>query len=297
MDAPQLSSMTGFGAGQREALCGERRYACELELRSVNNRGLKVSVRAPEPLSALIPKLEAQVREAVSRGTVYLTLRVHEASSGGGRLEASLLRSLFDEVGALARELNAAPPRLDTLCLVPGVVAAEEGSPSPSEVWPAISEALAEALAKLVAMRRTEGLGLGEDLRAIAAEMREHAAVVEREAPKAVEAAAERLRERISELAGSLIEPGELAREVALLADKADVAEELQRLGSHLDQVEQTLAGAEGPVGRKLEFLAQELLREANTMGNKCRDGALVQRALELKLCVERLKEQLANLE
>jgi uncharacterized protein (TIGR00255 family) len=290
----RLCSMTGFGVG-RSQLSG--RHACVVEVRSVNNRHLKASVRVPEGLTSLVPRLEGLVRDQISRGTVYLTLRLtNTGDSAGARLNRELLTYLYGEVSALAQELKAEPPRLDTLCLAEGVVSSDEVIPEADEVWPTVAEAAGAALGELLAMRRTEGAGLGVDLSAIVADMRSCAASIEAAAPAAVAAESARLRERISELAGEL-EPAELAREVALLADRADISEELQRWRSHLEQVETTLAYAKGPVGRKLEFLAQELLREANTMGSKCRDGALVQQALELKLCVERLKEQLANLE
>lgn len=291
-----LASMTGFGAGRAEAELESGRYTCDVEARSVNGRHLKLSVRVPDELSSLVPKIEALVRAAVSRGTVYLTLRLTDAGGIEGRLDEDALKTLYRKLQKLGDVTDAAP-RLDVLCLAPGVFRDASGSVDADSLWPSVEEACRQAVKELVAMRATEGAGLASDLRQIAAELRTEADAIEAAAPAAVEALAERLRARIAELLGDAeLSPGDLAREVALLADKADISEELQRLRSHLDQVESALDKG-GPSGRRLEFLAQELGREANTLTNKCRDDALIQRALELKLGVERFKEQVANLE
>lgn len=291
-----LASMTGFGAGRAEAELESGRYTCDVEARSVNGRHLKLSVRAPDELSSLVPRIEGLVRAAVSRGTVYLTLRLTDQSGIEGRLDQEALQALYRKLQDLGQESDAAP-RLDVLCLAPGVFRDASGTVDADALWPTVEAASKRAVAELLAMRLTEGQGLAEDLRGIAAELRQEADAIEAAAPAAVAALAERLRARIAELVGDAeLSPSDLAREVALLADKADISEELQRLRSHLDQVESTLDKG-GPSGRRLEFLAQELGREANTLTNKCRDDALIQRALELKLGVERLKEQVANLE
>lgn len=292
-----LASMTGFGAGRAEIDLDGRRHACEVEVRSVNGRHLKLNVRAPDALSACGPRLEVLTRELLGRGTVYLTLRHRDTSGSASRLDEVALRALYGRLCALSAELVAPAPRLDTLCLVPGIVGEGSETSLSEALWPTVEVAARAALADLIAMRQTEGRGLVADLRGIAAEMRAHADAIEADAPAAVAALGERLRARVSELAGDVeLSPSDLAREVALLADKADIGEELQRLRSHLDQVEASLTSP-GPAGRRLEFLVQELGREANTLTNKCRDEALIQRALELKLGVERLKEQVANLE
>lgn len=271
---------------------------CEVELRSVNHRHLKISPRVPEAVASLVPRLEERVRGVVARGSLYLTLRLEDqGAQQGARLDLGLLRQLHEQVAQAAREAGAPAPRLDVLCLAPGVVAPEERAVDADLAWPAAQAALDAALAELVEMRRVEGEALARDLLSITAEMRALSDALAADAPQAVAAEGERLRRRVGELLGEALQPGDLVREVALLADRADVSEELARLRSHLEQVEATIGDPQGPVGRKLEFLAQELQREANTMGSKCRDGALVQRALELKLCVERLKEQLANVE
>jgi len=291
-----LASMTGFGSGRAEAELESGRYTCDVEARSVNGRHLKVNVRLPDELSSLVPRVEALLREAVSRGTVYLTLRLKDEGGVEGRLDEDGLKSLYRKLQKLG-DVTDPPPRLDVLCLAPGVFRDTSGSVDPDALWPTVEKACLLAIKDLVSMRATEGQGLATDLRGITSDLRAEAKAIEAEAPAAIEALAARLRARVAELMGDAeLSPSDLAREVALLADKADISEELQRLRSHLDQVESAL-GKGGPSGRRLEFLAQELGREANTLTNKCRDDALIQRALELKLGVERFKEQVANLE
>lgn len=288
--------MTGFGAGRAEAELKNSRCTCNVEARSVNGRHLKLSVRVPDELSALVPKVEALVRDSINRGTVYLTLRVTDQGGIEGRLDEDSLKALYRRLRNLA-DVTDPPPRMDVLCLAPGMFGDATGTLNPDALWPSVKTATQAAVAELVAMRATEGEGLGKDLREITAELRREASAIEDAAPAAVAAFADRLRTRIAELMGdSELSPSDLAREVALLADKADISEELQRLRSHLDQADSALDKG-GPSGRRLEFLAQELGREANTLTNKCRDDALIQRALELKLGVERFKEQVANLE
>jgi uncharacterized protein (TIGR00255 family) len=291
-----LASMTGFGAGRAEAELESGRYSCDVEARSVNGRHLKLNVRVPDELSSLVPRIEALARGAVSRGTVYLTLRLTDAGGIAGRLDEDALQTLYRKLQELGEGSDAAP-RLDVLCLAPGVFRDASGNVDADALWPTVEQASSLALEELVAMRATEGAGLAADLRGIASDLRDEANAIEAAAPDAVAALAARLRARVAELMGDAeLSPSDLAREVALLADKADISEELQRLRSHLDQVESALDKG-GPSGRRLEFLAQELGREANTLTNKCRDDALIQRALELKLGVERFKEQVANLE
>lgn len=289
--------MTGFGSGRAEVEVEGRRHTCDVEARSVNGRHLKLSVRAPDEFTAFVPRIEALAKAAVSRGTVYVSLR-HSVQGGiEGKLDEAALRALHQKLASLAVNLDAPPPRLDVLCLAPGVFGEGSGGLEPDVLWPTVEAAVESALAELVAMRATEGAGLGTDLREITSDLRREADAIEAGAPAAIEALATRLRARVAELMGDAeLSPSDLAREIALIADKADISEELQRLRSHLDQVEAALTKG-GPSGRRLEFLAQELGREANTLTNKCRDQALIQRALELKLGVERLKEQVANLE
>ncbi len=291
-----LRSMTGFGVASAEA--GGLRV--EVEVRSVNHRHLKLSARVPEPLTALIPRIEERVRGQVTRGTVYLTVRSADASGGGAfALDVPLLRRFYEQLTQLAGELGAPPPSLAEVAQLEGVVRTGEASPELEAVWPAVEAAVDQALAAVLAMRRAEGAALAVELGAIADQIEALAGTLEANLPAALAEQQRRLRERVEALLADQevrLEPHALARELALLGDKGDIAEELQRLRSHVAQLRAALA-AEGPIGRKLEFLAQELLREANTMASKTHDSALVETILAIKLQVERVREQVANVE
>ncbi|RMG15962.1 MAG: YicC family protein [Planctomycetota bacterium] len=293
-----LRSMTGFGVAEAGGPGGSFR----VELRSVNHRHLKLGVRLPEVLSALAPRVEERLRARLRRGSVQLTVRpLGEVPGAGVRLDADLLRRLHGELSAVAAELGVEPPGLGEVARLEGVVRTEEVVPELDALWPLLESALGAALDELDAMRRREGEGIAADLLEVASLMEREVDAVEERLPAARAEQAARLRERVAGLLeqapDSLRDAPELAREVALLADRADVSEEVQRLRSHLDQLREVLEADAGPAGRKIEFLAQELLREANTLGSKSQDLVLRERSLALKLLVERVREQAANLE
>jgi uncharacterized protein (TIGR00255 family) len=199
-----------------------------------------------------------------------------------------------------ARELGAEPPRLGEIALLPGVVREDLAHDAQTEAWPVLSTVASQALDALDAMRRREGQGITDDLRQTGRAILDVAREIEALVPDVVREQGNRLRARIEQLlkeAQHSVDPGELLRETALLADKSDIAEEVQRLRSHVEQLLAALQAEDGPVGRKLEFLAQELLRESNTMASKTHDTSLVQRILAIKLHVERIREQVANVE
>ncbi|MCO5166821.1 MAG: YicC family protein [Planctomycetes bacterium] len=292
-----LRSMTGFGTAHAPHGAAQ----LEVEVRSVNGRHLKVATRVPEALGGLAPQLEELVRGRLARGAVHLTVRAAGAlEAGGPQVDVALLKRLHGQLAAAARELGADPPRVGEVALLPGVVREDVTHDAAAELWPALERLAGEALDGLDAMRRREGEGIADDLRRTAGRIRDVAREVEALVPEVVREQGNRLRARIEQLmkdAQLALDPGELARETALLADRGDICEEVQRLRSHVEQLLGAIDQAEGPVGRKLEFLAQELLREANTMASKTHDTALVQRILAVKLDVERIREQVANVE
>ncbi len=292
-----LRSMTGFGSARSVDAAPLR---LEVEARSVNHRHLKVSVRVPEGLNSLAPKVEQMVRSTVGRGTVYLTVRQStKREEAGWQLDRALLVRLHRELTLAADDLGVAPPTLGEIATLPGVVHQDDVLPEAAAMWPEVEGVVGKAIAQLDAMRRQEGEGIAADIVRLTEEMCVAADAIEVRLPLAVQEHGNRLKQRIAQLVADHPDaegPG-LAREIALLADKTDVSEELQRLRSHVKQVRETLDGSRGPVGRKLEFLAQELLRESNTMASKSHDTELVNHVLELKLAVERIREQVANVE
>ncbi len=292
-----LRSMTGFGT----AHASHGAAHLEVELRSVNGRHLKVVARLPEALSGLSPQLEDLVRGRLTRGAVHVTVRVAGTlESGGPQVDVELLKRLHAALTGAARDLGAEPPRIGEVALLPGVIREDVARDAAQEVWPTLERLVNAAIDGLEAMRRQEGQGIADDLRATAGRIGELVGEVERLVPEVVREQGNRMRARIEQLlkdAQHALDPGELARETALLADRGDISEEVQRLRSHVEQLLQALDHADGPVGRKLEFLAQELLREANTMASKAHDTQLVHRILAIKLDVERIREQVANVE
>ena len=289
-------SMTGFGRG--ESALGGRSYT--VEVHSVNHRFLEVRCRLPRRLQGLEPKLQQAVQGRFARGHFEVTLQ--EADLGGGTRRLTLDTALAREYVALLRQLQRALelPGEVTIGLVAAqreLIAVEEAEAPVDEAWAALTPALETALAELAGMRRKEGEAL---VKALARELASIETVLARilaRAPAALVEQRDRLRERVTELLdGRALDPLRLEQEVAILADRADVTEECDRLRSHLDQFRATLAQT-GPQGRRLEFLLQEMGREANTTGSKAADAALAHEVVELKAALERLREQVLNLE
>lgn len=287
-----VRSMTGFGAAERTH--GPRRVV--VEVRSVNNRHLKFSSRLPGSLERHAKTLEDRVRASLARGSVWLSVVVRaDTVAAPGRLVPEVIEDYRRQV----TRAGLPQPTMDALLRLPGVV--ETRTDDDEEVDDAerdlVLAALDAALADLVEMRRTEGAHLTGVLLELMDDVATQAGEIEARVPLAVVEHRDRLRTRLDALLdGDEVPEDVLAREVALLADKTDVAEEVARLRSHVAQVRDALARG-GEVGRRLDFLAQEMGREANTIGSKSQDAQIGAAVVDLKLAVERLKEQAANLE
>jgi uncharacterized protein (TIGR00255 family) len=287
--------MTGFGAGRGSA-GGEE---LDLEIRSVNHKYCEVKVRLPRELSALEADAAKAVKERLARGGVDVTVR--RSGSAGAvapRVDVSLAEAYaraFAEVKARLG-LGGAVTLADVVA-AEGVIRLEERPLDPDAAREALRAALAGALDALVAMRVREGEALGRDL---AARLDAVEALVDRAAalvPRTVEHHRDRLAERVAELTrGIPLDPARLAQEVALFADRTDVTEEVTRMGSHLAQARALLGGAE-PAGRKLDFLVQEMHREVNTIGSKSQSAEIAAIVVSAKAEIERLREQVQNVE
>ncbi|MEZ6195007.1 MAG: YicC/YloC family endoribonuclease [Planctomycetota bacterium] len=289
--------MTGFG----KCLLRDEDREVEVEVRSVNHRFLKTQLRLPSSLQAIEGDLERLVKSRLERGSVSLALRL-DGSRGAApvRIDAAVLRSLHGEAVTLAEELGLEPPRrVERFLGLPGVVTSTEAPSADEDALAAQAlSAAASALDDLVAMRGAEGATLAAELREIAGRIREGLDFVASRAPALIDVYREKLRRRIEPwLAehGATVEAAELVREVALFADRSDIAEEIQRLGSHLAQFDALLD--EERVGRKLDFLLQEMLREINTIGSKASDLDVAQRVVAMKAELEKLREQAQNVE
>ena len=283
-------SMTGFGRAQARAGA----LAAVAEARSVNGRYLSVRCRLPGELARLEPRLEALVRSSVARGTVDLHLRVEaERSRGLPRIDGRVL----DRYRKALAGLGGGEPAL--LLSLPGVITWDENGRSESAVDQVALSAASQALARLTAARRAEGKRLATALRRELSTLRRLLASVRRRAPQAVAQQHQNLRRRLDLLLeGATLtaaDPG-LQRELALLADRTDIIEELDRLDSHLAALAAALSGSK-PAGRELDFLLQEVGREINTLGAKAADARIAADVIRAKAAVERLREQAANLE
>ncbi len=280
--------MTGFGRFQT----ADDKRTLEVEVRSVNHRFLKLQIRLPRDLSRLEPEIEGQIKKVLIRGSINVTIRNEELSDERAvTVDHTLARQLSAEAEKLATDLGLEDKSLsiETLFSLPGVVRPGENSDSVgTERKAAILSGVNEALKGLSDMRRFEGEKLAEELRAIAARIRVQVETIKSRAPGVVEEYGEKLKK-------VAVYDKEFLRDVALFADKADISEELQRLESHLEQFDELLQGQE--IGRKLDFLLQEMLRETNTVASKASDSEIARCVIEVKTDLERLREQSHNIE
>ena len=293
-----LLSMTGFG----EAHSQQDGLAVAVEVRAINSRFFKLTVRATEGYASLEPHIEELTRQNVRRGTVQVNLRVERfRSCQDFRINSDVLSGYRDQLLALYHKWDQAPVvSLEALLPLPGVVNDQSiGLFSPEEDWPAISPVLQAALENLSQMRLREGQAMAHDLsancRAIAAGVEE----IQRRAPLVLDAYRARMEERLNKVLAEYrltLDPADVIREVSLYADRADISEEIVRLKSHLDQFEAIMQVPESS-GRKLEFLTQELFREANTIGSKASDLEIAQQVIEIKTAIERIREMIQNIE
>ena len=282
--------MTGYAA----ASAGTPRGTLSLELRSVNARFLDLQFRIPDELRALEPMLRELLAARIARGKVDCRLSLAE---GAGEQSAGLNAQALARLKALADAArkafpDAAPLRVADLLRWPGVIGADADEES---LRAAVGELCRRALDELVAARTREGAKLAAGIVERVRTMRRRAEDVAPLVPQALAAYQAKITERLREAIGST-DDDRIRAEVALFAAKADVAEELERLRVHLGEVERVL-GAGGAIGKRLDFLAQELNREANTLASKAASAAISDCALELKLLVEQVREQVQNIE
>lgn len=282
--------MTGYGrsSSARGAL------TAEAEARSVNGRYLQVRCRLPSDLARLEPKVDALVRKVVVRGTVDVHVRVRsDKQKSLPRVNTRVLSVYSDALKKLGGTNGAA------LLSLPGVISSTESEPSESTVDRVVMDAARGAVKKLAGARAAEGKRLRVVIRRELSALSRHLAAVRRLAPASVKQSHAAMRKRLSTLlSGSAVSAQDpaLLRELALLADKRDITEEIDRLGSHLDAMSHALQD-KGAVGRQLDFLLQEIGREVNTIGSKANDVRITERVLRCKSGVERLREQAANIE
>lgn len=287
--------MTGFGIG--EAALGEGRVT--MELRALNHRFLDVRVRVPNEIADHAFFLEQLLRERLARGRFDLGVRLSGSALPAVRFSRERARAVYDALLELRDDLApqaevplSAVTALPELVTTPAEIDAES-------LRAALSVAFEAALARLFEMRSREGGALARELRGRVETCRRLVASVTARSGSLVEVYRTRLRDRVDRLVagtGVVIDTGRLEAEVALLVDRSDISEELSRLASHFEQFEGLLE-VEGPIGRRLDFLLQEIAREGNTIGAKCQDAPIAHLIVELKAEVERIREQVQNVE
>jgi uncharacterized protein (TIGR00255 family) len=293
-----LSSMTGFARGH--GICGF--HAWTWEMRSVNGKGLDLRLRLPPGWDAVEPAVRAKAAEALSRGNVQATLTIERrGKTPVVRVDEAVLAAVLDTVKSLSGRVDAERPRLDGLLGIKGVIEVVDAEDSEDErriVETAVTAGFGEVLASLLEMRRREGAALA---RILSQRLEEIAALTEK-AETTAAARSDAVKRRIAEQVATLLaaperfDPDRLHQEAVLIAARADVREEIDRLAAHVEQA-RTLLKNGGAVGRRLDFLSQEFNRESNTLCAKANDLELTNIGLELKAVVEQFREQVQNLE
>jgi uncharacterized protein (TIGR00255 family) len=290
--------MTGHG----EASVTEADLTASAEIRTTNNRYFKLSTRLPDGYASLEPKIERLIRKKVRRGSVNLAVKLHrgtELDSTQVNLETlgRYRDQLADLEGAENLDLSSILPALLQL---PGVL--DDGTSDTLDLsadWSILSQAIEAAVAALALMRAEEGRAMAVDLESNLTQILAHASQIQERIPVVATAYQERLLERINNLLTEhalTIEPSDIVREVGLFVDRSDISEELVRLASHIEQF-RTEMNLEEPQGRKLDFLTQEMFREANTIGSKSNDSQVSAWAIEIKTTIERMREMIQNVE
>jgi uncharacterized protein (TIGR00255 family) len=293
----QVASMTGFA----RAAGADSEASWIWELRSVNGRGLELRMKLPAGFDALEPRLRTTTGRRLARGTIQASLALRQDDSAGVTIDQALVLRLVAEAQAISALLPDAPPlRVDALLALPGVVRRDNtDDKSPTEARMAAAEAdFGQALDALVEARAAEGARLAGVVGGLLDRLETLRTEAAGEAAQQPEAQRARLREQLHRLLGdeNAVPPERLAQEVALLATRADVTEEIERLASHVVAARKLLADGSA-IGRQLDFLVQEFMREANTLCSKAGTAALTVIGLQLKGVIEQLREQVQNIE
>jgi len=291
-----LHSMTAFGRGEAEA----DGYRFTVEVRSVNHRFCDIQVKLPRRYSHFEEEIRKRVASAFSRGRIEVNVTADEALEKAEHLTVDLdltktyvrlLRNLQEELG-LGGDI-----RLEALLTFRDIFTVEEDEATHARAWAILAEALNRAVTASLRMRAEEGAAIAADFSQRLKHLDELVGEIEARAPVVTQEARDRIRERIQVLLGDVpLDEARLAQEAAILADKNDITEELVRLRSHLQQFRDQCQ-ADGPRGRQLEFLLQEIHREINTVGSKANDLAVAQRVIQAKAELERVREQVQNVE
>jgi len=294
----RMKSMTGYGRGE----CSQDGFKITAELAAVNRRQSEISVNLPRELEMLEAQVRDAINGAVARGRVTARLGIHAAEgklSARMHINIPLAKAYAAELGRLAKTLKlSGKVSLDQIIRAPGVFQSDEELVEAETIWPLVEKAVKQALAALVKMREREGHHLARDLSARIEVMRAAVEKIQTQAPQTTENYRRQLVERIKCAGLENIAPDDerLLKEIVLFADRSDISEELTRLQSHFLQFDDCRKSRE-PVGRTLDFLAQEMNREINTIGSKANDALISREVVTLKAELEKFREQAQNVE
>ena len=290
--------MTGYGRGE----CAQDGFKLTVELSSVNRKQAEVSVTLPRELDMLETQIRDVVNRRVARGRVNVRVSLHAAEgklSARKHINHALAKDYATELAKLAKSLKLSSEiTLDQVLRAPGVFHTDEELAETEDLWPAAEKSLNQGLAALLKMREREGAHLAKDLAARIAVMRSAVEKIQKQAPVTAENYRQNLLERIKSAGLENIAPDDerLLKEIVLFADRSDISEELTRLQSHFQQFADCCKAKE-PVGRTLDFLAQEMNREINTIGSKANDAVIAREVVTLKAELEKFREQAMNVE
>src|SRR5262245_35617098 len=293
-----MKSMTGYGRGE----CARNGFKITVELSSVNRKQSEIAINLPRELEVLEAQLRDEINRRIARGRLTARVSLHAAEAketARVHLNVSLAKAYAKQLNQLARELKLTGPlSLDLLVRAPGVLQTNEEMADAEDFWPAVNKALQRGLRQLVRMRQREGAHLLKDLRERIEMMRKSVAEIQQQAPQVQKRYREQLIERVKSAGVEVesIEEDRLMKEVIYFADKSDISEELTRLQSHFQQFDDCVKSKEA-VGRMLDFLAQEMNREINTIGSKANDSLISREVVVLKTELEKFREQAQNVE
>lgn len=291
-----LKSMTGYGKGEASAPNGN----FLVEIRSVNHRYGEISVRMPRTFYAFENEVKRLAASVLKRGKIDISVQWDEAATAHAvpQLDMVVARGYYDAYTRLSKELNL--PQDAPLSLImsqKGVIREGAASVDETELQPLLLAAVQAAVAALDGMRIREGEALAQDLQSRRLQVAEWSAQIGERTPQVVMEYRQKLKTRLDQLLeGAEMDESRLSQEVALLADRCDITEELVRLSSHFNQFDEALRGSE-PVGRKLDFLMQEMNREVNTIGSKSNDAGITNLVIHIKAEMEKMREQVQNVE
>lgn len=293
-----LKSMTGFGRGEYI----DTNHRCIVEIKAVNHRYNEIAIRMPKNLSSLEDKIRRAVSNTLLRGRIdiYITLDEYEQKKRMVRVDKELAMAYHNALRELAELFSVVPAEnVYNLAKFPDVVRVEDADDDITLLWPKLSKAIDEAIHNLMQMRLTEGKNIQHDLSGRIDKLKRYVKTIEDRAPLILEDYRNKLLQRMQDLLASLgAEPDEarILQEAALFADRICFTEELVRLNSHLAQFESTLL-TNDTVGRKLDFIVQEINRETNTIASKANDFAVANIVVEIKSEIEKVREQIQNIE